>query len=188
MSAQTLGGAGVSLGAGLPGKSSSAASGRGRGRQSQALQRRVEALQLRQAGLTYRQVGARLGMTESGARKAVLKALHEVQREKARQVLEVELARLDRLQVGVWPRALAGDLRATNTLLLIMDRRAKYLGLNNPRVTDAATDTMTLLTAMARQLQTGQDTYVMTTDDDPTTETAGERSASHDLSGGGAAR
>jgi hypothetical protein len=126
----------------------------------------VEALQLRQAGLTYRQIGARVGMTESGARKAVIRALNDLLREKAAEVIEVELARLDRLQVNVWPRAVAGDVRATDTLLRIMDRRAKYLGLNNPKVTDAAADNLTLLAALSQQLDGSPDTYAP--DGDPT--------------------
>jgi hypothetical protein len=45
---------------------------------------------------------------------------------------EQELQRLDRLQVGVWAAALAGDPRAADTALKIIDRRIKLLGLDAP--------------------------------------------------------
>lgn len=148
-----------------PEKSSSTRSTRGRGRRSEALQRKAEALALRAAGLTYRSIGQRLGMTESGARKTVLSGLNELRREKAEQVLELELARLDRLQLAVWQRAICGDRAATLTVLKIMDRRAKYLSLDNPELTDAVAGASTLLSALAGQLGAMPDTYEPVRDD-----------------------
>jgi hypothetical protein len=44
----------------------------------------------------------------------------------------MELARLDRLQAAVWGDAIAGDIAAIHTVLKIMERRAKYAGLDAP--------------------------------------------------------
>ncbi len=43
---------------------------------------------------------------------------------------ELELSRLDELQVALWDTAVAGNVKHILAILAIMDRRAKYLGLH----------------------------------------------------------
>jgi hypothetical protein len=50
--------------------------------------------------------------------------------EPADEVRKQELDRIDRLQVAVWNRALKGDDKAINTVLRLMERRARLLGLD----------------------------------------------------------
>lgn len=45
-------------------------------------------------------------------------------------MLTLELLRLDELTAAVWPAAQQDNLRAVDTLLRIMGRRSKYLGLD----------------------------------------------------------
>ena len=53
-------------------------------------------------------------------------------REPAESVLNLELARLDHLLMGSYPKAIKGDPVAINSVLRIMAQRARYLGLEVP--------------------------------------------------------
>jgi hypothetical protein len=108
----------------------------GRGRRVQretARQREEQSLALRAAGATYAQVGQQLGMSESCARRAYLRALGKLpsiaDREECRRL---EAGRLDRLLTAWWPKALAGDAEAAGIVLKIAGRRARLLGLDTP--------------------------------------------------------
>jgi hypothetical protein len=100
-----------------------------------AAQRHTEALQLRLAGLTYRQIGERLGYTEQRAHRVVTEELARLNAERAEQAAEVtrlELERLDALLAVVWPKAERGEMGALDRVLAIMNRRARLLGLDAP--------------------------------------------------------
>ena len=45
------------------------------------------------------------------------------------EAIDLELARLDELQKAVWPAAMAGDTKAVDSVLRVMNHRAKLLGL-----------------------------------------------------------
>ena len=64
-----------------------------------AAQRDAQALELRAAGATYRQIAQRLGVSVSTAHECVTRGLDRTRREPAEQLRELELERLDRLQV-----------------------------------------------------------------------------------------
>lgn len=102
-------------------------------RQSQAKAERhsrtIQALQLRASGATYRQIGQALGVSEPTAWRLVQQESEAAIRESAAEVLELELQRLDRMQMGLWPDAIDGNVRAVEATLRIMDQRAKLLGL-----------------------------------------------------------
>jgi hypothetical protein len=52
--------------------------------------------------------------------------------EKAEQIRELELKRLDRFQRSLQPAANKGDAKAVLAILKVMERRAKLLGLDAP--------------------------------------------------------
>jgi hypothetical protein len=93
-------------------------------------ERRGKAVAMRTAGLDYDTIAQRLGYASRGAAHTdITRALEANVAETTRnaEVLrEAELLRLDRLQAGVWPAAAAGDPRAIDTALRIIDRRSKY--------------------------------------------------------------
>ena len=62
--------------------------------------------------------------------------MREYATEPATQLRDMEVARLDRLLMGHWTKAIGGDVNATRTVLSIMDRRAKLLGLDAPQRID----------------------------------------------------
>lgn len=99
------------------------------------IQNEEKALALRASGATYAQIGKQIDLTEVGARKMVLRVLGRLTsraNESAEQVLELELMRLDRMLLGLWPQAKQGNQGAVDRVLRIQERRAKYLGLDAP--------------------------------------------------------
>jgi hypothetical protein len=104
-------------------------------RRIKAVQRRTEAVELRVAGLTYREIGERLQCSTAMAHKIVTEELQRLTRERAQAagtLSQLENERLDRLHTALWPQAAAGDMDAVNTILRLMNRRAKLLGLDVP--------------------------------------------------------
>ena len=99
-------------------------------------QRRLKALELRLAGASYRQIGESLGIHYTTAWDDVQVMLQEYATEPADAVRNAEIARLDRLLLAHWPLAIKADPKATATVLSIMDRRARLLGLDAPQKVD----------------------------------------------------
>src|SRR6266542_3076396 len=95
--------------------------------------RQLRALELRKKGRDYRYIATSLEYAgPSGAYQAVMTALKETLREPADEVRKLELDRLDAMLTAIWPLALAPDLKAQEQVLRLMDRRARYLGLDSP--------------------------------------------------------
>lgn len=100
-------------------------------RQVQALDRTSRALELRKSGATFAHIANELGYAnESGAYKAVMRALKKTLQEPADEVRMLEVERLDSLLNGLWQRRHVPEI--TDRILRIMERRAKLLGLDSP--------------------------------------------------------
>ena len=85
-------------------------------------EREEQALQLRIAGLTYRCIGEEMGISESGAYKAVARALRRLNEriaESAEELRRIEMERLNALHLAFWPRAEKGDEKAADRILRI---------------------------------------------------------------------
>ena len=96
---------------------------------------RQQALTLRRGGASFQSIANQLGVSKSTAHKAVstaLAALREQNDELAKALQTLEADRLDVLQLGIWTDAARGDLAAIQTVLRIMERRARLLGLDAP--------------------------------------------------------
>jgi hypothetical protein len=93
-----------------------------------------EVIALRRAGYTFDDIARRLNYAHpSGAYTAYQRALKRTLVEAGTEELRAtELDRLDRLQAAVWDEAMTGNPTAIQTALKILDRRAKYLGLDAP--------------------------------------------------------
>jgi preprotein translocase subunit SecD len=95
--------------------------------------RQLRALELRKAGATYQVIAEQLGYAQAkGAYKAVASALKLTLREPAEELRELEVARLDAMLLVLWRRVQAGDEKAVDRVLRIMERRARLLGLDAP--------------------------------------------------------
>jgi hypothetical protein len=96
---------------------------------------RKQALELRKQGYSYAKISEGLrkkGIVRSwqAVEKAVKRAIADITREIAEEVKVLELERLDELLVPSMRMARNGNLGAIDRALKIMDRRAKYLGLD----------------------------------------------------------
>lgn len=140
-----------------------------------AVERQRQALELRRAGTGYEAIARAVGYAGPGpAHKAVQSALKRMLAEPAEEVRALELARLDRLQMAHWPRAIgsggvAPDPVATATVLRIMERRAKMMGLDAPttvnvqRVVDEVAQSYGLTPAESVALFSGVRGHLATT-------------------------
>ena len=100
--------------------------------------RQREALDLRLQGLSYEDIGAQLGISAKAAYERVVRAMQyekENLAEATEAVRQQELARLDKLMERVYKRAVAlGDPKDVEAVLKIMDRRARYAGIEQAKV------------------------------------------------------
>jgi hypothetical protein len=110
-----------------------------------------KALEMRKAGANYAQIGLAIGVHESGAWKIVKKAIAAITKEPAKEVLALELTRLDVLLLGVWTKAKNGDAQMVDRALRIMERRAAYLGIDAPKKTTTEFDGAITVTDGARE-------------------------------------
>ena len=98
-----------------------------------AAERARQALELRKGGASFPEIARRLDFKGPGAAyKAIARTLNRTLQEPAEHVRKLELERLDRLFLAIWPRAKRGDLQAIEKALSISQRRAKLLGLDAP--------------------------------------------------------
>lgn len=98
-----------------------------------AAEHAAEALKLRLRGYSFQRIRDELGHWETshGCRNAVVKAIAEITREPAQELVEVELARLDEMFGKAFQKACdKGDYYSIDACLKIMDRRSKLLGLD----------------------------------------------------------
>lgn len=102
------------------------------------VERQVEALRLRKLGYGYEGIAAELKIDIKGAWNAVQEALRKLIEEPARDVLKLELERLDMMLEKALDKAITlGDEKAIGAVLQIMARRARYLGLDAPEKVSA---------------------------------------------------
>lgn len=118
------------------------------GRQIETAERRAYILELRKAGANYRTIAENVvkkfgsdmlpkGFDERYAWMDVKRELERINSERAEDTLEIrslELERLDRLLMAMYPKATSGDYAAVDRVLKIMAQREKYItGLTVPQ-------------------------------------------------------
>jgi len=98
-----------------------------------AVERQRQSLELRKAGMTFAAIAVQLGYKDQrGAFYAVNTALKKVLRPPAESLRTLDLERLDTALLALWPRVRRGDDKAITTMLRVMERRARLLGLDSP--------------------------------------------------------
>lgn len=114
-------------------------------------ERDLRIFKMRQAGLPTNEIARRFGMTTNAVGSSIRRQLEKMNREALLaypEVLRMELERLDALQQAIWPLTqyrkvksddgteiqVEPDLKAVQTLLSIIDRRAKLLGMEQNNV------------------------------------------------------
>lgn len=102
-------------------------------RKVQALEREEQILQLRIGGARYQQIADRLGIVPSTVGRALQRGMARWQAQAddlASELIWLQLERLDRLLLGIWPEAVKGNVAAIDRVLKIEERRAKLMGLD----------------------------------------------------------
>ena len=99
-----------------------------------AAARRVKAVELKTAGLTYAQVAQELGYSSRGtAYNVVTKALRNQTVAAVTDLRDLENARLDTLQLALWDAAMTGDITAAIAIVKIVKARVHLNGLEHAR-------------------------------------------------------
>jgi hypothetical protein len=102
-------------------------------RRIKGARRAIEALKLRENGLSYKEIAEKMGFSEPRAWKLVKTEFDRVikyRTETAEHVQRLELQRLEEMFKAVYSKAKKGDFASINTALSIIDRTSKLLGLN----------------------------------------------------------
>lgn len=114
-------------------------------RRLEAIGKQNRALELRIAGASLPEIAREVGYAGApGAFKAIDTAIARQQHQAAETVRKLELSRLDRMLLSLWPTIIdpkvppAERVRVVDAIIRIMDRRAKYLGLDAPIKIDVA--------------------------------------------------
>lgn len=105
-------------------------------------ERIAQATNLRRAGLTFTRIAELLakstdivtprGYNRASAYRDVRQGLDRIIEEPARELLELELSRLDDMQAIYWQQVRQGDQKAGKLVLDIMRQRSRYIGLDSP--------------------------------------------------------
>lgn len=96
---------------------------------------------LRRGGMSHTEIAARLGISYAECirdfRSFQKKAMAEFGPEDRVSLTQLEVDRLDALQLAVWDAAMAGDTKAVTSVLQIINTRTKLLGLDQLTVNDS---------------------------------------------------
>lgn len=100
-----------------------------------ATEREEQALELRRGGMSYRQIAKVIGVSPEAAHKAVQRGIaRQITRceDKAADVWQLEMDRLDSLLEAIWSEAMQGNAHIIDRVLRIMERRAALTGIDKP--------------------------------------------------------
>lgn len=115
------------------------------------VERDLRIFKMRQAGVASNEIARRFGMSTSAVGVSIRRQLEKLNKEALLaypEVLRMELERLDALQQSVWPLTqyrkvksddgteiqIEPDLKAVQTMLSIIDRRSRLLGMEQNNV------------------------------------------------------
>ena len=109
----------------------------------QKLERQKKVIELRRARLTYREIGAALGVSAMTARNDIADWTENyisLTEEEADRLRAEELDTLDKLQRAIYKEAIGGNLAAVDKVIKLVEARSKLLGLNAPTKTTIASE------------------------------------------------
>lgn len=106
------------------------------------------ALRMKRSGMSLFDIAENLQMTEMASNATIRRGLEMAQATigfaERRELLAIEVDRLDALQFAVWDQAMDGDTRAVETVLKIIAQRSRLLGLEQA---DTGTTSTTVVVA-----------------------------------------
>lgn len=129
--------------------------------------RRQEAVALRLAGMTFAQIGEKLGISKQSATDLVRVALSRAEALTVDELRSQENQRLDRAQAAIWAAVLSGDLSAVNTFLNISRQRSRLNELDAPTRINLSVSVKQEMEAALRELESVVLADVIPSADDP---------------------
>ena len=115
-----------------------------------AAARGARSVELRMQGWTNQAIADELGYANRGAvYETVSKALASQQVEAVESMRELETARLDALQCGIWDRTMSGEVAAVQAALRIIVARCRLLGLDSISLIEEPTAPRTVVVPQA---------------------------------------
>ncbi|MEI8127376.1 MAG: sigma factor-like helix-turn-helix DNA-binding protein [Actinomycetota bacterium] len=92
----------------------------------------TQTVRYRSLGYSYGRIAEEMGISKSTAYARVQRALAEIPREAVEEYRTIQREQLDGL-MSVWlPQAIAGDVKAAEFVLRLIDRRSKIEGTDQP--------------------------------------------------------
>lgn len=94
-----------------------------------------QAVEYRQAKVSYRKIAEKMGISKSEVHRLVHDAMNLVIKnytEAASHIIVMEMANLDLAEVSLRKKIIEGDTQAISSILRIQERRSKLLGLDAP--------------------------------------------------------
>lgn len=99
-------------------------------------ERQARAFEMRLAGATYEAIAHAVGYSNKGAAYQAVKAVLAKLTPNVDEERGLELARMDAMLVGLWPKARRGDAQSVDRVLKISERRAALLTIGSIALTD----------------------------------------------------
>jgi hypothetical protein len=91
---------------------------------------------LRAKGRSVEMIAEEMDLNEAMVRRSLTKAMQGLSSESVEELRALENLRIDRMFLPVYERAVQGDLRAIDRAVLLMERRARMMGLDKPMEID----------------------------------------------------
>jgi predicted transcriptional regulator len=92
----------------------------------------TEALRLRSLGYSYGRIAEELGIAKSTAYERTQRALRAIPLEAVEEYRTIQREQLDRLMASWLPEAIAGNPKAAEIVLKIIEKRSKLEGTDQP--------------------------------------------------------
>lgn len=89
-----------------------------------------QVLQMRLAGSSIGEISREFSLTTEETSRIFKESVENFSSGREEEVISLELDRLNSLQKAVYSNAMEGDYKAIDTVLSIMDKRLKLIGLN----------------------------------------------------------
>jgi hypothetical protein len=105
------------------------------GKREAAVERHIQAFELRKAGASFREIAATLGVSVGTAYEDVQRVLAELTAQRqatAAEYVAMELERLDAAQFALFQHLDSGDPQIVNSWVRVSESRRKLLGLDQP--------------------------------------------------------
>jgi len=119
------------------------------------MKRRAKVYELRTAGMSYNAISEKLSIPISTVRKDMQAFMDSIPRENAMELRDMELDKLNRMELALQKKMLSGSPQAINTALRIMQHRAQLMGLDSIENNDGLDSAKNAMIQIIDALQNG---------------------------------